>query len=172
MLATFYKLISKRLRDKLPELKQIALFTNQYNMTDEELPIFPPACFIEFGEIPWLDTGLHTQEGNADISFHLVMDFVLPTDGFDLAGFNAQEYDLKVLDLMQKLHLGLQGWQMRDQAGLAHASPFTRTSIRPEPDAGGLAVWIVTYRCSLIDNSANTERNKTEFVIPKLTVRK
>lgn len=172
MFAPFYKLLSKRLRDKMPELKQIALFMNQYNLTEEELPLFPPCCFIEFGEIPWRDTGLHIQEGDAEISFHLVMDFVLPTDNFDLEGFNALEYDTKVLDLMQKLHLALQGWDLKDQQGRIYTGAFTRSGTRPEPDAGGLSVWVVTYRCNVVDNSAYWERNKTEFIIPKVAVRK
>lgn len=171
MFATFYKLLSARLREKVPELRQIALYNGQYLNPEEELPVFPPACFIEFGEIPWQDTGLHTQQAEAEIYFHLAADFILPTDGFDMEHFNAQEFDVRVLDLLQKMHLALHGFQIKNAEGF-HSSEFTRSRTRPEPLPGGLSVWVVAYRCNLIDNTANRDRHQDEYIIPSLYVKK
>lgn len=62
MIATYYQLLIDRIRNNVPEIATIELFTNQYNNTDEERAIITPAVYIEFSSISWRDTGINTQE--------------------------------------------------------------------------------------------------------------
>lgn len=165
MLATYYQLINNRINEQVPEIATVELFSNQYNHTDEERPIITPAVYIEFGKITWHDTGLHTQEGILSLNIHLVVSHLLSVDTIDFAS-----YDIYVLELLQKLHLSLQGLQLIDTNQYAHSTPLTRVNTSYDISSDGLQIWINTYQCTIIDNSTNTDRNLQAYNLQNLTI--
>ncbi len=170
MLKEYYKLLVRQLHTKLPELRQIALFNNQYNQTELELPIFCPAVFIQFAAVPWKTTGLHTQESTATITFHLVMDYLMSTH-HDAPLENQLQFDEQVLDMVQKLDECLQGWQAKDgEEGPVVSTELTRTDTDQDTGSDGLHVWQLTYTCELIDNTLNRDRDLIPVIIDSLNV--
>lgn len=165
MIATYYQLLVERIKNNVPEIATVELYTNQYNHTEEERPIITPAVYIEFGNISWHDTGINTQEGILTVNIHFVIPHLLPSDSID---FN--EYNIQVLELLQKLHLALQGYQMIDNNRYAHSTKLTRISTQHDTNSDGLQIWINTYQCTIIDNSSNADANHQPFNIQNLTI--
>lgn len=172
MLKNYYKLLVQHLHTNMGELKQIALFNNQYNQTELELPVFCPAVFIEFADVPWKTTGLHTQEGTATLTFHLAMDYLMTTH-HDAPLQNQLQFDSQVLDTVQKLDEVLQGWhakQVIDGEPAILSTELVRTSTEQDTGADGLHIWRMSYSCELIDNTLNRDRNLEPFIIDSLNV--
>lgn len=165
MIATYYQLLIDRIKNKVPEIATVELFTNQYNHTNEERPIITPAVYIEFGNISWHDTGINTQEGLLTVNVHFVVPHLLSTDSID---FN--EYNIQVLELFQKLHLALQGYQIIDNNQYAHSTKLTRTSTQYDTNSDELQIWVNTYQCIIIDNSTNVDNNHQLFNIQNVTI--
>lgn len=154
----------------MPELKQIELWNDQYNRTDEDLPLMLPACFIDFGGIEWVTEGLHNQEGNCDIRFHLAMGFMLPNSNFGTGAWSANEYDAQVLDTMEKLHKALHGFQMKTENGVK-STELTRVRTEQDTQSNAVHVWILTYRTRIFDSSTDRDKHRAEYTIPNLSVR-
>lgn len=165
MLAIYYNLLQERIKNTVPEIEIVELYINQYNNTDKERPIITPAVYIEFSTINWHDTGINTQEGLLTINIHFVVSHLLPNNAID---FN--EYNIKVLELFQKLHLALQGYQMIDNNKYAFSTKLTRISTQYDTNSDGLQIWINTYQCTIIDNSSNADANHQSFNIQNLTI--
>jgi hypothetical protein len=177
MISTYYKQLSERLRSKCPELVQIALFNGQYQNTERELPIRPPAVFIEFASLQWATTGNHTQEALADINLHIVCEHLMDSEDYGLGGFNEQELDTRVLDVIENVTAAIHGFQMSSspsQGGAGGVSVYStellRTQTRQDVNADGLQVWVVACRTTLIDNSRNRDNALQPYLIPKLKV--
>lgn len=165
----YLHILSKRIRLEMPEIKQIELFNGQYINPADEIPLSLPAVFIEFGSVPWEDIGLHEQQGNLNISFHVLCEHLLHQRDYDLEEFNAQEYKSHVLDVVAKLHNTLQGWQMTlDEK--TYSTELTRINTQPSTDADGLHLWIVQYQCKAIDDTTNRDKDLTPFQIDSFTI--
>jgi hypothetical protein len=169
MISTYYKQLSERLRSKCPDLVQIALFNGQYQNTERELPIRPPAVFIEFASLQWATTGNHTQEALADINLHIVCEHLMGSEDYGLGGFNEQELDTRVLDVIENVTAAIHGFQM-SQDGEVYSTELLRTQTRQDVNADGLQVWVVGCRTTLIDNSRNRDNALQPYLIPKLKV--
>lgn len=165
MLATYYQLLIDRIKNNVPEIATVELFANQYNNTDEERAIITPAVYIEFSNISWRDTGINTQEGLLTINIHFVVPHLLPANSEDLDKYNTQ-----VLELLQKIHTSLQGFQMIDQNKYAHSTKLTRVSTQYDTNSDGLQIWINSYQCTIIDNSTNADNNNQLFNIQNVTI--
>lgn len=163
MLATYYQLLVDRIRNNVPEIATVELFTNQYNHTEEECAIITPAVYIEFSNITWHDTGINTQEGILMVDIHFVVPHLLPANST-----NINEYNIQVLELLQKIHLTLQGFQMIDNNKYAHSTKLTRISTRYDTNSNGLQIWINTYKCTIIDNSSNLENEWMQYNIQNI----
>lgn len=165
MLATYYQLLIDRIKNNVPEITIVELFTNQYNHTEEERPIITPAVYIEFSNITWRDTGINTQEGLLTINIHFVVPHLLPANSDDL-----NIYNIQVLELLQKIHTSLQGFQMIDNNKYAHSTKLTRISTQYDANSDGLQIWINTYQCTIIDNSSNANNNSQLFNIQNVII--
>lgn len=169
MLKEFYSALRLHLATAMPELNTIALYNGQYDYSDMELPIVCPAVYIEFAALPWLTGGLHTQESEAEIKLHLVMDYMLQSR-YDEPPYHTASYDLEILDRIEALAKTMQGWQAVTN-GIAYSTELMRATTETELN-DGLHVWIMTYRCRLIDNSLNRDRDMIDYVLPGVGVSK
>lgn len=171
MLITFYKNLVAHLNNELPELRQIALFNNQYNQPELDLPVVCPAVFIEFADVPWKTTGLHTQESQATITFHLVMDYLMTTH-HDAPLANQNQFDVQVLKMVQKLDECLQGWHTIGQGKPVISTELVRVATQQDTAADGLHVWLMSYTCEFLDNTLNRDADLVPYQIPNLAVQK
>lgn len=168
MIKPYYKALRGHLTDTLPELQTIALYNGQYDFSELELPLLCPAVYIEFSSLPWITGGLHTQESDAEIRLHLVMDYLLQSRA-DEAPWATEQYDLQVLDRVEALDKAMQGWQaVVDEH--TYSTELLRTTTEVDTAADGLQVWVMSYRCRLIDGELNRDRNLTEYLLPGVRV--
>lgn len=170
MIALYYRLLVERLKNKVPALRQIELFNNQYNNTNEELPFALPACLIEFESINWRDTGNLTQEAEATITFHIIQTFMQHNRDFDSNYYNTIAYETQLLQTLQDVHLALHGWKMKDTNNYTYSTELVRRNWTPSSNNDALHIWLLTYTCTLIDNTTNRDNTSLPFTIPALNI--
>lgn len=168
MIKIYYKALRSHLTEQLPEVQTIALYNGQYDLSEMELPLVCPAVYIEFSSLPWITGGLHTQEADAELRLHLVLDYLLQSR-VDEAPWATEQYDLQVLDRVEALDKAIQGWQAVVD-GKAYSTELLRTTTEADTAANGLQVWVMTYRCRLIDGGLNRDRDLTDYLLPGLRI--
>jgi hypothetical protein len=155
-----FKQISGQIAAKVPEIRQIELFAGQYNDADNEAGlVFPPAVFIEFGEINWEDIGEYVQMGALPVRIHAVTQHIAP--------FNLNKkpdamikYSEKVDEISTKLYAALHGFCPGSEGNIT-TQLLTRirsTGIENPPPT--LHIKITEYLLEIIDKTAMTVYSK------------
>lgn len=149
-----FKQISSQIAAKVPEIRQIELFAGQYNATDNEAGlVFPPAVFIEFGEINWEDLGEYVQMGALPVRIHAVTQHIVPFN-LDKKPAAMVKYSEKVDELSRKLYAALHGFCPGSEGNIT-TQMLTRirsTGIEFPPPT--LHIKITEYLLEVVDKAA------------------
>lgn len=101
MTESIYNALEKRLQEKVPEIKNIDWFANQYEPSEEEDFVWiTPAVFLEFAPVTWQTTGdTAIQQTLMTLTVHTVTDNNLVTKD----RFTATQH----LTIQRKVHAAL-----------------------------------------------------------------
>ena len=132
----------------MPELKTIDMFNNQFERSNNDRaqdnnqePFSYPACFISFENISWTGISSGVQDAALTVRLHI---------GY----LNLIEF-IPVFDLVQSIHLALQGY------GDVIFNALTRVAERPNYDHNNVYVYEVDYTTRFRDTSTYNRKNYT-----------
>lgn len=155
-----FKTIAAQLATKMPEVKQIEIYSGQYYNPDAEAnPIFPPAMFVEFGEMQWENLGQLVQQAIVPVRIHAVAQHI-PPFAMDKKPTAIAAYSQAVGSITRKLHQALHGFNPVDAASGFTAGLLTRISTSTLSDAPPtLHVTVTTFHVLITDASATPQYN-------------
>ncbi len=119
----------------LQSLKYVALWNNQFEREDINIPFNYPCCFIEFPAADYIENLQGQQQGTMSIALHL---------GFE----SYKTEDTDVLQLKQDLNALIHGWST------PYNSRFLRRSEIQSADHTNIQEFIITYTMQGFDYSA------------------
>jgi len=158
MEATLFKHLAQRIAATMPDVKQVELYTGQYlyPATDAN-PVFPPAIFVEFGEIMWDDLGERSQQAIVPVRLHVVTQH-LPPFGMDRKPAAIAAYAEAVTKVSTRLHQALHGYTPASEHAFAFNTITRRRSARAEAPPT-LHVTISEFALLVNDASAEIQYN-------------
>jgi hypothetical protein len=119
----------------LQSLKYVALWNNQFEREDINIPFNYPCCFIEFPSADYIENLQGQQQGTMSIALHL---------GFE----SYKTEDTDILQLKQDLNALIHGWST------PYNSRFLRRSEIQSADHTNIQEFIITYTMQGFDYSA------------------
>jgi hypothetical protein len=119
----------------LQSLKYVALWNNQFEREDVNVPFNYPCCFIEFPSADYIENLQGQQQGTLSIALHL---------GFE----SYKTEDTDILQLKQDLNALIHGWST------PYNSRFLRRSEIQSADHTNIQEFIITYTMQGFDYSA------------------
>jgi len=119
----------------LQSLKYVALWNNQFEREDVNIPFNYPCCFIEFPSADYIENLQGQQQGTMSIALHL---------GFE----SYKTEDTDILQLKQDLNALIHGWST------PYNSRFLRRSEIQSADHTNVQEFIITYTMQGFDYSA------------------
>ena len=120
----------------LQALKYVALWNNQFEREDVNVPFHYPCCFIEFPAADYIENLQGQQQGTMTIALHL---------GFE----SYKTEDTDILQLKQDLNSLIHGWST------PYNSRFLRRSEVQSNDHTNIQEFIITYTMQGFDYSAS-----------------
>ena len=155
-----FKTIAAQIAAKMPEVKQIEIYNGQYDNPDAEAnPIFPPAMFIEFGDVQWENLGQLVQQAIVPLRIHAVAQHI-PPFAMDKKPTAIAAYSQAVGSLSRKLYQALHGFNPVDDASGFTAGLLTRTNNNTLSEAPPtLHVTVTTFHVLITDASAAPQYN-------------
>lgn len=136
-----------RLSGEVPELKWTDAEEGQLDFYEVRPPVAFPCCLVEMSYFDCNDLSANNPRLQAcRIRATLTVAFD------DCASFNTKtplpvrETAMKRMDLLQKIHLALQGW-WDDK----FQKPYSRQSCRPEKRSDGIKAYEVIYEAVVLD---------------------
>jgi hypothetical protein len=121
----------------LQSLKYVALWNNQFEREDVNVPFNYPCCFIEFASADYIENLQGQQQGTLSIALHL---------GFE----SYKTEDTAVLQLKQDLNALVHNWST------PYNSRFLRRSEIQSVDHTNVQEFIITYTLQGFDYSASS----------------
>lgn len=122
----------------LQSLKYVALWNNQFEREDVNVPFNYPCCFIEFPAADYIENLQGQQQGTMTIALHL---------GFE----SYKTEDTDILQLKQDLNQLVHGWST------PYNSRFLRRSEVQSNDHTNVQEFIITYTMQGFDYSASSQ---------------
>jgi hypothetical protein len=122
----------------LQSLKYVALWNNQFEREDVNVPFNYPCCFIEFPAADYIENLQGQQQGTMTIALHL---------GFE----SYKTEDTDILQLKQDLNQLVHGWST------PYNSKFLRRSEVQSADHTNIQEFIITYTMQGFDYSASSQ---------------
>lgn len=122
----------------LQSLKYVALWNNQFEREDVNVPFNYPCCFIEFPAADYIENLQGQQQGTMTIALHL---------GFE----SYKTEDTDILQLKQDLNQLVHGWST------PYNSRFLRRSEVQSADHTNVQEFIITYTMQGFDYSASSQ---------------
>ena len=122
----------------LQSLKYVALWNNQFEREDVNVPFNYPCCFIEFPAADYIENLQGQQQGTMTIALHL---------GFE----SYKTEDTDILQLKQDLNQLVHGWST------PYNSKFLRRSEVQSADHTNVQEFIITYTMQGFDYSASSQ---------------
>jgi hypothetical protein len=116
----------------LAELKYVALWNNQFEREDVNVPFGYPCCFIEFADTSYVDDLNLRQRGTLQINIHL---------GFE----SYKTEDTDILQLKQDLNELIHGWSTPNN------TKFLRRSETQNFDHTNIQDYIISYQVTGLD---------------------
>lgn len=135
--------IVAKLKEQVPSINLIDYWNSQTEKLTQDEFLTTPCVYLEFGAINWMDVGDGVQEGDCDITLHIVQDHLGAT--FDTAPDNAQVGMVR-MQLLQQIHEACNGFMEVD---VLH--PMTRSGSVLDTDADDTSKDTITYSTKLID---------------------
>jgi len=134
----------------LQSLKYVALWNNQFEREDVNVPFNYPCCFIEFPAADYVENLQGQQQGTMTIALHL---------GFE----SYKTEDTDILQLKQDLNQLVHGWST------PYNSKFLRRSEVQSNDHTNIQEFIITYTMQGFDYSANSQPTTEALVATLIT---
>ena len=133
--------IQQRINDRLPEVKHVAFYNEEYQHFDEARPPKLPAVYVEFDNpVSWQTAGNGLQVApDTSIRLHLVM-------------FDLDDHPDKLFTLAQKLHQAMHGFEIYDAGGQKLSTAWMRIGSGTEK-YDQIKTAILTYSMALYDTS-------------------
>ncbi len=157
MNTNLYNGIVTRLQAKVPELKTIKLFNDQFNHSNsdvnennDEQAFLYPCCFLEFTEIEYTTATSLLQSFTGILRLHI---------GFE--SYKNEELDM--FALKQKIYKALQGFQVSD---VNIFGKLTRLRETTDTEHNNIYIYIQEYQISGKDADFSTEDEKVEVTPP------
>ena len=119
----------------LAALKYVALWNNQFEREDVNVPFGYPCCFIEFADTTYVDDLNLRQRGTLQINIHL---------GFE----SYKTEDTDILQLKQDLNELIHGWSTPNN------TKFLRRSETQNFDHTNIQDYIISYQVTGLDISS------------------
>jgi hypothetical protein len=116
----------------LAELKYVALWNNQFEREDVNVPFGYPCCFIEFADTSYVDDLNLRQRGTLQVNIHL---------GFE----SYKTEDTDILQLKQDLNELIHGWSTPNN------TKFLRRSETQNFDHTNIQDYIISYQVTGLD---------------------
>ena len=123
--------------ETLTALKYVALWNNQFEREDVNVPFNYPCCFIEFSNADYIENLQGQQQGTLSINLHL---------GFE----SYKTEDTEVLQLKQDLNALVHNWST------PYNSRFLRRSEVQSFDHTNIQEFIITYTMQGFDYTASS----------------
>jgi hypothetical protein len=136
MQLAIYNALKARI-ETLAALKYVALWNNQFEREDVNVPFNYPCCFIEFPSADYIENLQGQQQGTLSIALHL---------GFE----SYKTEDTAVLQLKQDLNALVHNWST------PYNSRFLRRSEIQSADHTNIQEFIITYTMQGFDYSASS----------------
>jgi hypothetical protein len=136
MQLAIYNALKARI-ETLAALKYVALWNNQFEREDVNVPFNYPCCFIEFANADYIENLQGQQQGTLSIALHL---------GFE----SYKTEDTAVLQLKQDLNALVHNWST------PYNSRFLRRSEIQSADHTNIQEFIITYTLQGFDYSASS----------------
>jgi hypothetical protein len=136
MQLAIYNALKARI-ETLAALKYVALWNNQFEREDVNVPFNYPCCFIEFANADYIENLQGQQQGTLSIALHL---------GFE----SYKTEDTAVLQLKQDLNALVHNWST------PYNSRFLRRSEIQSVDHTNVQEFIITYTLQGFDYSASS----------------
>lgn len=148
-----YKELAQKLSEKIPAIQWVDLWHNQVNFLKTEHPFPSPACFLQFRTINIVDVGEKVQNVQMQVDVFLFYETFADTYRGGVNEDDALSF-LDNLDDIQSLFHGTSG---------ENYSGMRRISVAPVDtgDAGNL--YLVSFRCELLDYAAQDVYNNEEI---------
>lgn len=134
----------------LQSLKYVALWNNQFEREDVNVPFNYPCCFIEFPAADYIENLQGQQQGTMTIALHL---------GFE----SYKTEDTDILQLKQDLNQLVHGWST------PYNSRFLRRSEVQSNDHTNVQEFIITYTMQGFDYSASSAPTTEALVATLIT---
>jgi hypothetical protein len=134
----------------LQALKYVALWNNQFEREDVNVPFNYPCCFIEFPAADYIENLQGQQQGTMTIALHL---------GFE----SYKTEDTDILQLKQDLNQLVHGWST------PYNSKFLRRSEVQSADHTNIQEFIITYTMQGFDYSASSAPTTEALVATLIT---
>jgi len=103
MIASIFKTLQYFITERVPDIKYISLYNNQFNNSDSNRPLPMPAVLIEILPINFDDLLQNVQMSIVEVNIHLGTEIY---NGFDRDD-SMQDTSLDHLKLLDKLYIGL-----------------------------------------------------------------
>lgn len=136
MQLAIYNLLKARI-ETLAALKYVALWNNQFEREDVNVPFNYPCCFIEFASADYIENLQGQQQGTLSIALHL---------GFE----SYKTEDTAILQLKQDLNALVHNWST------PYNSRFLRRSEIQSVDHTNVQEFIITYTLQGFDYTASS----------------
>jgi len=131
MQLAIYNALKARI-ETLAALKYVALWNNQFEREDVNVPFGYPCCFIEFADTSYVDDLNLRQRGTLQINIHL---------GFE----SYKTEDTDILQLKQDLNELIHGWSTPNN------TKFLRRSETQNYDHTNIQDYIISYQVTGLD---------------------
>ena len=157
MINQFYEALLAQLQTKVPGIKFIDFWNNQFDMlnTEDEIPFNFPAVFIEIDPIEWQTLADSSQQSPAVIIMHLGVETLQETSNQELLATRAA--GMNHLPLVQDISKALHGFSG------TNFGTITRIGTTFDQNYGSVKEILIPFKCLLTDNSLSINFN----VIPK-----
>ena len=149
MLTAPYISIAAQLRAKVPSIKHIDLYYQQYLSAEakKQHPFNPPAVFIEYGDCEWVEQGKYIQEADTTFTLHCVTTMMTDTMNIDQFDAGKQADKLAPLALDTLVHAAMQRFTPD-----GCCREMWRVHTVYDRDHDQLTVIKITYSCRLIED--------------------
>jgi len=170
MISFIYKTLEYFITQRVPEIKYVSLYNNQFNNIEINRPINYPAVLIEILPIQFNDLLHNVQYSPVSVNIHLGTEIY---NSFD-RGDNNQTRSFEHLSLLDKLYIGLNRAnsellpdELKNE--LYIQGGFKRTGLRLNSYNTTINQSIITGNFIFFDNSAITRYNTIELEDINLT---
>jgi len=140
-----FEAIKARLVARVPAIKTIALFNDQFNNEQKNNPFKYPVCLIEFDSFDWKSQSRGIQVGTLNVRFHLGVE----TYKTNLSsGRTDQPNDLEFFDLIAAVHVAV------NMFDAYFFTPLLRVSETQDTNHDNILVWVAEYKTQITDDNA------------------